>query len=151
MVVRVHHMRDWLIRDSAHRCRDVPADLVRASGVDKNHAFVAHDDRRIDHVTLVQLVRVLDGSEKNVDPVADLDCPGIRKRLRMRCCAEGEEGDQSAKPSHEAVDFSSHRHRSSSLQELGSSTQGSFFELVPEIVGTPKLSSGKQPAAMPIK
>jgi hypothetical protein len=45
----------------------------------------------------------------------------------------------------------SDRHRSSSLQELGSSTQGSFFELVPEIVGTPKLSSGKQPAAMPIR
>src|SRR4030095_3612388 len=39
----------------------------------------------------------------------------------------------------------------SSLHELGSSIHGSFFELLPEIVGTPKLSSGKQPAAMPIR
>ena len=109
MVVRVHHMRNWLIRDLAHRCRDVPADLVRASGVDKNHAFVAHDDCRIDHVTLVQLVRVLDGSDKNVDPVVDLDCPGIRKRLRMRRCAEGEEGDQSAEASHEIAELTEQR------------------------------------------
>ena len=69
----------------------------------------------------------------------------------MCCCAEGEKGDQNANPSHEEVDFPSHRHRSRSLQELVSSTQGSFFELVPEIVGTPKLSSEKQPAAMPTK
>jgi hypothetical protein len=42
-------------------------------------------------------------------------------------------------------------HRSTSLHELGNPTQGSFFELVAEIVGTPKLSSGKQPAAIPIR
>jgi len=40
------------------------------SGVDKDHAFVAHDHRRIDHVGLVELVCVLNGSEKNVDSLS---------------------------------------------------------------------------------
>ena len=100
VVVRIHHVRDWLVRDSAHRCRDVPAHLVRAPGVDKDHPFVANDDRRVDHVALVEPVRVLDRPEKNVDPVVDLDCPRFGQRLPMRCRAEGEEGDQRADLSH---------------------------------------------------
>jgi len=88
-VVRIHHVRDWLVRDSAHGRRDVPAHLVRAPGVDKNHPLVAYDDGRVDHVALIEPVRVLDGSEKNIDPVVDLDCPRFWKRLPIRCRAEG--------------------------------------------------------------
>ena len=55
VVVRIHHVRDGLIRDSAHRRRNVPAHFVRASRVDKDHSFVAHDDRRIDHVPWLSL------------------------------------------------------------------------------------------------
>ena len=89
VVVRIHHVRDGLVRDLAHRRRDVPAHLVRAPGVDKDHPLVAHHDRRVDHVALVKPVCVLDGSEKNVDPLVDLDCPRFRQRLPMRCHAEG--------------------------------------------------------------
>ncbi len=68
MVVRIHHVRDWLIRDLAHRRRDVPAHLVRAPGVDKDHPLVTDDDCRVDHVALVEPVRVLYGSEKERRP-----------------------------------------------------------------------------------
>ena len=84
VVVRIHHVRDWLVRDLTHRRRDVPAHLVRAPGVNKDHSLVAHDNGRVDHVALVEPVRVLDGPEKNVDPLVDLDCPGLRKRLPIR-------------------------------------------------------------------
>ena len=99
VVMRIHHVRDWLVRDLAHRRRDVPAHLVRAPGVDKDHALVAHDDCRVDHVALVEPVRVLDGSEKNVDPVVDPDCPRFRKRLPIRCRAEGQACEQRAESS----------------------------------------------------
>jgi len=82
VVVRIHNVRDWLVRDLAHRCRDMPAHLVRASGVDKDHPLVAHDDCRVDHVALVDSVRMLDRSEKDVDPLVDPDCPRFRQRLR---------------------------------------------------------------------
>ena len=50
----------------------------------------------------------------------------------------------SAELSHEEVNFPVIVTRSRSLQELGSSTQGSFFELCPR-PWVPKVSSGKQP------
>lgn len=107
VVVCIDHVRDWLVGDLVHRCPDVPAHLVRAARVDEDHAFVAYDDRRIDHVALVGTVRVLDGTQKDVHPVVDLERARFRKRLPVRCRAEGHQGDQSAQPSHGCLGLTS--------------------------------------------
>src|SRR5688500_2969426 len=45
VVVCIDDVRHWLVGDLAHGRSDVPAHLGRASGVDKDDALVAYDDR----------------------------------------------------------------------------------------------------------
>lgn len=53
--------------------------LTEAARIDQYHRLVADDDRRIDHVSLVVRVRMLNRSEQHMYVVVEADDPGRRK------------------------------------------------------------------------
>jgi hypothetical protein len=72
VVVCIHHMGDRLVGDFADVRGHVSTHFVRTTGIDKDHSLVTDDDGRIDHVTMVEAIRVLDGTQKDVHAFVDL-------------------------------------------------------------------------------
>ena len=84
VVMCIHHVCDGLLRDLSDRRRNASSYHVRATRVDKDYSLIAHDDSRVDHVPLVEFVRVLNSTEKNVDPIIELSYSRFGQRLTIR-------------------------------------------------------------------
>lgn len=93
-MMRIHDVGHRLVGDSPHGSSDVPADLGGAAGVDQYHPVVSHDHGRIDHVPLVQRVRVLNRAKEDLQAVVHANRSRLRKALRPRCRPEKEQPDQ---------------------------------------------------------